>query len=161
MARRYVEEHARKRNKSWRQVDALVAKYLLPRWAKLDIGSIRRVDVKTAIAAIARPVLANQVLAAASPIFSWAMRQEIIAANPCSGVEKNGTASRERVLSDSEIAALWSMTGGGPCRALLILERRGPVPRTPSRIVSGCPSLSTSCCRTCSRAQRGLQCAYG
>ena len=34
---------------------------LLPRWAKLDIGSIRRVDVKTAIAAIARPVLANQV----------------------------------------------------------------------------------------------------
>ena len=34
---------------------------LLPRWAKLDIGSIRRVDVKTAIAAVARPVLANQV----------------------------------------------------------------------------------------------------
>ena len=33
---------------------------------------------------------------------------------------RNGTASRE-VLSDSEIAALWSMTGGGPCRALLIL----------------------------------------
>jgi hypothetical protein len=56
VARRYVEEHARKRNKSWRQADALVAKYLLRGWAKLDIGSIRRADVKAAIAAIAAPV---------------------------------------------------------------------------------------------------------
>src|SRR5262245_38582863 len=63
VAARYVEEHARKRNKSWRQADALVRKYLLPRWAKLDIGSIRRADVKATIAAIAAPVLANQALA--------------------------------------------------------------------------------------------------
>src|SRR6516225_12322126 len=53
VAKRYVEEHASKRNKSWRQADALVRRYLLPRWAKLDIGSIRRADVKAAIAAIA------------------------------------------------------------------------------------------------------------
>src|SRR5215510_6871807 len=53
VARRYVEEHARKRNKSWRQADYLVRTHLLPRWAKLDIGSIRRADVKAAIAAIA------------------------------------------------------------------------------------------------------------
>jgi integrase len=107
VAGRYLEEHAKKKNKSWRQADALVTKYLLPRWAKLDIGSIRRVDVKAAITAIARPVLANQVLAAASVIFSWAMRQEIVTANPCFGVEKNDTTSRERVLSDSEIATFW------------------------------------------------------
>jgi hypothetical protein len=52
VAKRYLEEHARKRNKSWRQADALVTRYLLPRWAKLDIGSIRRTDVKAAMAAI-------------------------------------------------------------------------------------------------------------
>ena len=177
VAARYVEEHNRKRNKSWRQADALVARYLLPRWAKLDIGSIRRADVKAAIAAIAAPVLANQVLAAASPIFSWAMRQEIIAANPCSGVEKNDTTSRERVLSDAEVATfwpylsaalrvvlltgqrpgevalciarMWSTGDGGRCRALLILGRGGPAPRTRSRTGSGCLSLSTNCCRTC------------
>src|SRR5215475_6389518 len=83
VAKRYLEEHAKKRNKSWRQADALVTRYLLPRWAKLDIGSIRRADVKAAITAIEAPVLANQVLAAASPIFSWCVRQEIISANPC------------------------------------------------------------------------------
>src|SRR4029077_15368982 len=50
VAKRYLEEHARKRNKSWRQAEALVSRYLLPRWATLDIGSIRRPDVKSAIA---------------------------------------------------------------------------------------------------------------
>jgi integrase len=123
VAQRYVEEHARKRNKSWRQADALVTKYLLPRWAKLDIGSIRKADVKAAIAAIAAPVLANQVLAAASAIFSWAMRQELIAANPCSGVEKNDTTSRERVLGDAEIAAFWPHLSA-PLKTILLTGQR-------------------------------------
>src|SRR6516225_9145168 len=105
VAARYVAEHAKKKNKSWRQADALVRRYLLPRWARLDIGNIKRADVKAAMAVIAAPVLANQVLAAASAIFSWAVRQEIIPANPCSGVEKNDTTSRDRVLSDSELVA--------------------------------------------------------
>ena len=127
VARRYLEEHASKRNKSWRQADALVTKYLLPRWAKLDIGSIRRADVKAAIAAIAAPVLANQVLAAASAIFSWAVRQEIIAANPCSGVERNDTTSRERVLSDAEIAAFWPHLSAPLKMILLTGQRPGEV----------------------------------
>src|SRR5262245_58804990 len=107
VAGRYLEEHAKKRNKSWQQADKLVRKHLLPRWGKLDIGNIKRADVKAAIAAITAPVLANQVLAAASVIFNWAMRQEIIAANPCFGVERNITASRERILSDAELTAFW------------------------------------------------------
>src|SRR6516162_5351294 len=127
VAKRYLEEHARKRNKSWRQADALVARYLLPRWAKLEIGNIRRADVKAAMAAIAAPVLANQVLAAASAIFSWAVRQDIIAANPCSGVEKNDTTSRERVLSDAEIAAFWPYLGASLKMVLLTGQRPGEV----------------------------------
>jgi integrase len=128
VAARYVAEHAKKRNKSWRrQADALVTKYLLPRWAKLDIGSIRKADIKAAIAAIAAPVLANQVLAAASAIFSWAMRQDIIAANPCSGVERNDTTSRERVLSDAEIVAFWPHLGAALRMVLLTGQRPGEV----------------------------------
>jgi integrase len=123
VATRYLEEHAKKRNKSWRQADALVRKYLLPRWGKLDIGSIRRADIKAAIAAITAPVLANHVLAAASPIFSWAMRQEIISANPCSSVEKNDTTSRERVLSDSEIVMFWPQLTV-PLKAVLLSGQR-------------------------------------
>ena len=127
VAARYVTEYASKKNKSWRQVESLVTRYLMPRWGQLDIGSIRRPDVKAAIAAIAAPVLANQVLAAASPIFTWAMRQEIIAANPCIGVDKNDTASRERVLSDAEIAAFWPHLSAPLKMILLTGQRPGEV----------------------------------
>ena len=127
VAKRYVEEHARKRNKSWRQADYLVRTHLLPRWAKLDIGNIRRADVKAATAAIAAPIVANQVLAAASPIFSWAVRQEIISANPCSGVERNDTTSRERVLSDAEIPAFWPHLSAALKVVLLTGQRPGEV----------------------------------
>ena len=61
------------------------------------------------IARIEAPVLANQVLAAASAIFSWAARQEVVAVNPCRGVERNEIKSRERILSDSEIPQFWSV----------------------------------------------------
>ena len=123
VAGRYVEEYAKKKNKSWRQADALVRRYLLPRWARLDIGNIKRADVKAAMAVIAAPVLANQVLAAASAIFSWAVRQEIIPANPCSGVEKNDTTSRDRVLSDSELVAFWPHLSA-PLRMVLLTGQR-------------------------------------
>jgi integrase len=108
LAERYVELHAKKRNKSWRQADALVRRYLLPRWGKLQATSITRADVKAVMGRIERPVLANQVLAAASAIFSWAVKEEIVAAHPCRGVDRNATRSRERVLSDSELPRFWS-----------------------------------------------------
>ena len=52
---------------------------------------------------IEAPIVANQTLAAASAIFTWAIRQEIVTVNPCHGVDRNPTAERERVLSDAEI----------------------------------------------------------
>jgi Arm DNA-binding domain len=35
LATQYVEEHAKRHNRSWKQADALVRKHLLPRWSKL------------------------------------------------------------------------------------------------------------------------------
>jgi integrase len=108
LANRYVEHYAKKRNKSWKQPDTLVQRYLLPRWGKLQAASITRGDVRTMMARIEAPVLANQVLAAASAIFSWAAKQEIIGGNPCRGVERNETRSRERILADSEVPKFWA-----------------------------------------------------
>ena len=108
LAQRYVETYAKKNNKSWQQPDRLVRRYLLPRWGKLQAAAIVRADVKTLMGSIAAPVLANQILAAASAIFSWAVKEEIVAGNPCRGVDRNETKSRERVLSDSELPRFWS-----------------------------------------------------
>jgi integrase len=92
------------------QADYLVRSYVLPRLGKLRAGDISRSDVRALFAAIEAPVLANQVIASTSAIFAWAIREEVggIAVNPCHGIERNETKSRERVLSDSEIPRFWS-----------------------------------------------------
>ena len=110
LATRYRDEHAKRKNKSWKQADALVRKHLLPRWGKLRAADIKRSDVKAAITGIAAPIVANQTLAAASAIFAWAIREEVgqVAVNPCTLVDRNETKSRERVLSDSEVPKFWA-----------------------------------------------------
>jgi integrase len=79
---------------------------------------------------IAAPVLANQVLAAASAIFTWAIREEIVSNNPCKLVARNSTKSRERVLSQSEIPIFWSafddagLVAGSALRMILLTGQR-------------------------------------
>jgi integrase len=130
LAGRYVETYARKNNKSWAQADKLVRRYLLPRWGKLQAATIVRADVKAMMASIAAPVLANQVLAAASAIFSWALREEIVATSPCRGVDRNETRSRERILSDSEVPRFWSafdsvgLVAGSALKTILLTGQR-------------------------------------
>jgi integrase len=108
LAERYVEVWAKRRNKSWRQGEYLVRRYLLPKWGKLQAASITRGDVKAVMREIEAPILANQVLAAVSAVFSWAVKEEILPANPCKLVERNAVRSRERVLSESEVPRFWS-----------------------------------------------------
>lgn len=108
LATRYVEDYAKKHNKSWRQADALVRRHLLPKWAKLQAHAIARADVKAMMGRIDAPIVANQTLAAASAIFAWGVKQEVVAANPCALVDRNPTSSRERVLSNSEVPRFWS-----------------------------------------------------
>jgi integrase len=130
LAARYVAEYAQKRNKSWKQADRLVRVELLPHWGKLQAGSISRTDVKALMARIAKPVLANQTLAAASAIFSWAVREELLKINPCTGIERNETKSRERVLTDTEVPQFWALfdKAGVAGRALKVILLSGQRP---------------------------------
>jgi integrase len=108
LAQRYVDEYAKRNNKSWEQADYLVSKNLLPRWGKLDAKTITRADVRAAMGKIKSESVANQTLAAASAIFSWGIKQEILTVNPCRGVDRHEERSRERVLSDSEVPKFWN-----------------------------------------------------
>jgi integrase len=110
LARQYVEQYAKKENKSWRQGDALVRKHLLPKWANMKAANITRGDVKAIKAAISSPTVANQTMRAASAIFSWAIEEDVgnVAINPVKGVKSNKTFSRERILSDAEIKTFWA-----------------------------------------------------
>jgi integrase len=108
LARRYVG-YAKKKNKSWESTEALIKSYVLEKWGKLQAGSITRGDAKALMAGISAPITANQVIKSTSAIFSWAIREEVsgIKINPCAGIERNPTRSRERVLSDSEVPLFW------------------------------------------------------
>jgi integrase len=131
LAARYLDEYARKHNRSWAQADALVRRHLLPRWGSLPATSITKADVKAMMAHIKAPLLANQTLAAASAIFSWAVREEVggVKANPCSHVQRNEVRSRERVLSNSEIPLFWAAfddagLAGTALKLILLLGQR-------------------------------------
>ena len=141
LAADYVRLHARRHNKSWQGTEKLIARYLLPRWGKIKASAITRTDVRAVMARMSEaPITANQVLASASAIFSWAIRQEILTVNPCHGVDRNPTQDRERVLSDAEVTALWPRLE--PALKLLLLTGSVPArsppckPRT-SRAASG------------------------
>jgi integrase len=130
LATKYVELYAKKNNKSWAQADALVRRHAIARWGKLQASSITRGDVKQMMVRIHSPSVANQTLAAVSAIFSWGMKQETVAANPCKLVERNESKSRERVLSTSELPKFWQAFGdldpvrGAALKAILLLGQR-------------------------------------
>ncbi len=106
-------DHAKKVNKSWKQADALVNKRLLPRWSKLRAADITRSEVKAMLAKIENaPKTQNQVLASASAIFTWAIKEELsgVKINPCAKIDRNETktAKSDRILSNNEIPKFWT-----------------------------------------------------
>jgi hypothetical protein len=126
----YVEEYAKHHNKSWRQADTLVRRHLLSRWGALQAASISRSDIKAMMTGIEAPVVANQTLAAASAIFSWAMKEDLVAVNPCRGIDRNPVRSRERVLTDSEVPRFWAafddagLIAGAALKVILLTGQR-------------------------------------
>ena len=129
LAKRYVE-YAKTKNKSWMQPQTLVERFLIPKWGKLNASAITRADVKVMKATITSNSVANQTLAAASAIFAWAIREEILKANPCALVEHHEMKSRERVLADSELPQFWrafddaGLYGGTLLKLTLLLGQR-------------------------------------
>ena len=114
LAHCYVEGHAKRHNKSWAHADFLVRTYLLPHWAKIRAAAIGQNDVRIVFNRLTNagsPALANQVLATASAIFSWAIKDGVgnVTLNPCRDIERNPTRARERILSDRELPLFWSV----------------------------------------------------
>ncbi len=130
IARRYCTEHAMKRNKSWRQAATLITRYVLPHLGQHDATSISRADIRAMLAKVDAKVLQNQILASTSAVFTWAAKQEILTNNPCRGIERHDTTSRERALSDAEVPLFWNAfaNAGIPGTALQVLLLTGQRP---------------------------------
>jgi integrase len=130
-------EHAKARNKSWPQARKLVVRFALPAWGGRPAKSVSRSDVKALLGRIRSPSVCNGTLAALSAVFSWAVREEIVTANPCTGIERHSMRSRERVLSDTELPLLWKALdamGSAEARALQTILLTGQRPGEVSRM---------------------------
>jgi integrase len=112
LAAKYVEQYAKRKNKSWKASDTLIQRYVLPRYGKLASAAITRGDIKQMMSRMAAsPVVANGVKAAISAIFNWGIAEEIVIANPCKLVPNYPTKARERVLCDNELPKFWKAFG--------------------------------------------------
>jgi integrase len=100
------------------------------------IAEVKRADVNACIKTIKRDngtVSALRALTALQSMFSWAIREGLIDANPASNVNKpEPVPPRDRVLDDRELAAVWRACqddDAGRITRLLILTagRRGEI----------------------------------
>jgi integrase len=107
LAAQYVSQHAKIHNKSWKQAARLIDRYAIPRIGALPASGVTRSDVKNLLSRIEAPILSNQVLASTSAVFSWAIREQLVAVNPCALIKGNPTRARERIVSDSEVPKFW------------------------------------------------------
>ena len=122
--KRYLAEHGavRLKPRSLSEAD----RYLKRHWsslAELPVKKVARADVAEQLVRIAKnngPHAANRARAALSGFFSWAMGEGLADSNPVIGSNKaTDENARDRVLTNAELALVWSRAGDGDYAAIL------------------------------------------
>jgi integrase len=142
IAARYLEKRrADLKPRSFDQVETHLTKH----WSRFDrvpVHEITKRDIAIRLGEIAEgtptekkrgPIAANRARASLSSFFSWAMAEGIVDANPVIATNRQGAEqTRDRVLTDAELVAIWNASNGddyGAIIRLLILtgQRRDEV----------------------------------
>jgi integrase len=106
---------------------------LVDRWGNRRIGDITDTDIINALDRVSAhaPVAANRLHAVLRAFFSWARKKRLVASNPCTGLDRPAKEqSRDRVLDDKELRAVWLAAGGlghpsaGIVRLLILTGQR-------------------------------------
>lgn len=111
LAAEYLEKWVKKRNRAAPEIERILNKDVLPKWASRKAREITRREVISLLDSIAErgPIMANQTLAVIRKMFNFAVDRAILEVSPCIRIKAPGPLKqRERVLSDEEIKALWT-----------------------------------------------------
>ena len=113
MAANYLERFAAERLRPKTLAES--RRYLIVSWKPLHglgLNEIDRRAVAVRLSEITRengPIAANRARVALSAFFNWAMREGLSESNPVIGTNRAADErSRDRVLSDEELAVIWS-----------------------------------------------------
>jgi hypothetical protein len=116
----------------------ILEREVLSRWRNRPIDDVGRADILKALDEImdrGAGVMANRTLNVLRRFFSWAIERGYLEASPVAGIRPPGKEqTRDRVLTDGELAEIWKATGfigypHEPFYRLLILtgQRRAEV----------------------------------
>jgi integrase len=134
----FVERYAKPRNRTWFETERLLTNRDLASWQDRDIRSITRSEILAVLDRIVErgaPVQANRLVAALRRFFGWAVERGLIETSPVAALKPpTPETTRDRVLSDEELRAIWMATDKlgypfGPAVQLMILtgQRRSEV----------------------------------
>jgi integrase len=129
VAAQFIERHCNRSNRPRTAAETarLLQQHVLPRLRGQTVREITRRDVLDVLDRVVdggAPIAANRTLAAIRKLFNWCVSRDIIALSPCAGVKPpTPERSRDRVLSDDELVAVWRAADkiGRPFGALVHL----------------------------------------
>jgi len=108
----YMTRHAKlnKRESSWREDERLYKVNVEPTWGKRKAADINKRDCITLLDSYAdRPALCHNVMKLTRKLFNFAVEKDLLKHTPFTGVKVPvELASRERILSETEIRNLWT-----------------------------------------------------
>jgi integrase len=93
-------------------------RHLLKHCRSLHVLPLIKVDRRTvaaklaAIATKSGPIESNRVRASLSAFYSWCISEGYSEVNPVTGTNRRAEKPRDRVLTDSELKAIWTATAG-------------------------------------------------
>jgi integrase len=115
---RFVAQHAKRKLKpatAW-EIERLLEKEVVAPWRGRRLSQIGRADIHDlldGIVARGSPVTANRTLAWLRRMCAWAIERGLIEVSPCAGIRAPAAeTSRDRVLSDDELKAVWLAADG-------------------------------------------------
>ena len=134
----FVDKWAKPRNRTWKETERILSKYVVPRWKDRRLVEIGRADVVALVDAVAEkhgPIMANRTLACVKKLFSWSLDRGLLDVHPVARLTPPAPErQRTRVLSDQELRKLWKTWDGlnypfGTALQVLLLTaaRRGEV----------------------------------
>ena len=133
LADQYIEKHAKRHKRSWRDDDRRLRNVLIPAWGERPVVAIRRADVRELLEGIVsrgKAVDANRTLALVRRVLNYALDAEWVEANVAAKLKRPGgvEASRARVLNHDELRATWQHLHA-PSTALGLKGRRSTLAR--------------------------------
>jgi len=112
LATDYLERHAKKKKKSWKEDERILNKDVLPTWGKSKAVDIKRRDVIRLLEKLSErkaPIMANRLYALLKKMFNFAIEEGMLESSPVSTIKRpNKETPKDRALSNDEIVTLWN-----------------------------------------------------